>query len=361
MFTVGYADSPVIPEEPILQTARQSAAAAAKPASPAVQPKQAKPTSTQTMTPPPQSPKPQPATPASLPPQTWVIRDLYVNPSTDAANQARLWAASRPADAAVMARIASQPQAMWYDGWSTNLQADVSAYVGQAAAANKMPVLVAYNIPARDCGQYSAGGATGATEYAAWIQRMVNGIAGRPAVVILEPDALPMLTTCLDAAGQQARLQMLQQAVAAFKSSRTTYVYIDAGNAGWVPAATMAGRLQQAGIGQADGFSLNVSNFYTTSQSVGYGTQLSGLVGGKHFVIDTSRNGNGAKSGGEWCNPDGRALGTTPTAIPSVSPLVDALLWVKIPGQSDGDCNGGPAAGEWWPDYALGLARSAGW
>jgi len=39
--------------------------------------------------------------------------------------------------------------------------------------------------------------------------------------------------------------------------------------------------------------------------------------------------------------------------------LVDAYLWIKTPGESDGTCNGGPKAGQWWADYALGLARSA--
>ena len=37
-----------------------------------------------------------------------------------------------------------------------------------------------------------------------------------------------------------------------------------------------------------------------------------------------------------------------------------ALLWIKQPGESDGTCNGGPNAGQWWADYALGLAQRAG-
>nr|ABK58684.1 unknown [Streptomyces fradiae] len=32
---------------------------------------------------------------------------------------------------------------------------------------------------------------------------------------------------------------------------------------------------------------------------------------------------------------------------------------IKRPGDSDGPCRGGPEAGQWWPDYALGLARNA--
>ena len=30
---------------------------------------------------------------------------------------------------------------------------------------------------------------------------------------------------------------------------------------------------------------------------------------------------------------------------------------VVVPGESDGACNGDPPAGQWWPEYALGLAQ----
>jgi endoglucanase len=76
-----------------------------------------------------------------------------------------------------------------------------------------------------------------------------------------------------------------------------------------------------------------------------------------HFVIDTSRNGKGPK-GTRWCNPPGRGLGAPPTTETG-NPLVDAFLWIKTPGESDGECNGAPKAGQWWPRYALGLARRA--
>ena len=81
-------------------------------------------------------------------------------------------------------------------------------------------------------------------------------------------------------------------------------------------------------------------------------------MGGKHFVVDTSRNGLGPTPDGQWCNPPGRALGAAPT-LETGDPAADAFLWIKRPGESDGACNGGPSAGTWWADYALGLARRA--
>jgi endoglucanase len=105
---------------------------------------------------------------------------------------------------------------------------------------------------------------------------------------------------------------------------------------------------------------MHVRRRAAADDSLAYGKELSALVGGKHFVIDTSRNGNGPYEEGDparrWCNPPGRALGETPTTR-TAGPLVDAYLWVKRPGESDGECRGGPKAGQWWQRYARGLVR----
>ena len=97
-----------------------------------------------------------------------------------------------------------------------------------------------------------------------------------------------------------------------------------------------------------------MANFLPTADNVTYGTAISKALGGTHFVIDTSRNGAAAEAEG-FCNPPGRRLGQAPTLDPGI-PLVDALLWIKRPGESDGDCGGGaPTAGEWYAAYALSL------
>ena len=78
------------------------------------------------------------------------------------------------------------------------------------------------------------------------------------------------------------------------------------------------------------------------------------IGGDPHFVIDVSRNGQGWR--GTWCNPEGAGLGQEPH-VTGGSTRLDALLWVKTPGLSDGTCNGGPAAGQWWESYALALVE----
>lgn len=275
---------------------------------------------------------------------------FYVDSNSSAASQASQWRTSRPNDAAKMDILAAQPTAKWFGNWSGDIQSAVSQYVSAASSAGKVPVLVAYNLPQRDCGGYSAGGTN---DYTNWIGGFARGIGSNKAVVILEPDSLSMLN-CLSASDQKSRLSLLSGAVSVLKSNPNTAVYLDAGHGNWIDAAVMAGRLGRANVQKADGFALNVSNFMPVDEETSYGSQISAQLGGKHFLIDTSRDGNG--SNGEWCNPWGRVVGKAPSMNTSSS-LVDAYLWIKIPGESDGNCNGGPSAGAWWPDYALSLVK----
>jgi cellulase/cellobiase CelA1 len=297
--------------------------------------------------------------------------------------------------------------------------------------------------------------------YENWVHGFAAGLGNRPAVVILEPDALAQLNSCLDRAQQQARLQMLTYAVKTLQTN-SDQVYLDAGHANWVPASQMAARLRAADIAQAYGFSLNVSYYDTTGREIGYATQLDRDLGmPKRFVIDTSRNGTrrasgrvalaagsaaqalpgagggslasrlftdpdtqaanwvrahpgdpraqtirqhianqptamwfGAWSGDitaavsaytaaasrehkvpvlvaynipdtncggtsnsgsqQWCNPPGKQLGSAPQVLDDHG---DMGLWIKAPGESDGDCGigAGTQAGEFSPSIATQL------
>ncbi len=282
---------------------------------------------------------------------------LYVDPNSSAKRQADAWRSSRPKDARQMDKIAAGADADWFGDWSGNVRAAVNGRVTTITNAGALPVLVAYNIPNRDCSGQSAGGASSPKAYKAWIRAFADGIGSRKAAVVIEPDAVA-LTSCLSKGDKATRLALIKDAVNVLEAKGNVATYIDAGHSRWVPAAEMATRLKEAGVGPADGFSLNVSNFQTTASNIAYGKNLSSRVGGDHFVIDTARNGLGPSPNNQWCNPPGRALGEKPKAA-TADPLVDAYLWIKPPGESDGACNGGPPAGQWWPKYALGLAQRA--
>ena len=284
---------------------------------------------------------------------------FYVDPASKA------MAAARAADppSAELTAVANTPQAYWLDqafGPGT-VAGTVSRYVGAAADAGAMPVLALYAIPHRDCGSYAAGGFGSGAGYRAWIDGIADGLAGRPAAIILEPDALAM-ADCLSGEQRQERFDLINYAVDTLTRDPAAAVYVDAGHSRWVDAGEMANRLNQAGVNRARGFSLNTTNYYTTEEQIGYGEAIAGMTGGAHYVIDTSRNGAGPAPEHplNWCNPDGRALGTPPTAA-TAGAHADAYLWVKRVGESDGSCGAGePAAGHFVSEYAISLARNAG-
>lgn len=280
---------------------------------------------------------------------TFTDATLYVDPDSNAKQQIRDWQSTRPHNAVALQRIAKQPTAKWFGDWNSAIRSDIDAYITTVHTANALPVIVLYNIPGRDCGNYSSGGSDDAAAYVDWIRRVANGIGKREAVVILEPDTLSL--DCL----YETSAEVIAEAVTILKSKPHIAVYLDAGHPNWIPPAEMAERLRSANVEAADGFALNVSNFYSNKKNLRYGRKISTLIQKKHFVIDTSRNGNGWN--GEWCNPSGMSIGKAPT-IETSHRLVDAFLWIKPPGESDGECNGGPAAGEWWAEYALDLVQN---
>jgi endoglucanase len=302
------------------------------------------------------------------PPAVGEPSPFWVDPDTRAARQADAWEArGRVGDAALLRRIADQPLATWVGDWIPDTVGEVRRITVAARRDHRIPVLVAYNIPQRDCGRHAAGGAADAAAYRRWIARVADGIGDRPVLVVLEPDAVADLVAGCEgaAAPPPGRAALLGEAVRVLKSHPGTPVYLDAGNPGRISDLRgLAATLRLAGIGRADAFSLNVAGFHATDASKEYGDRLSGLLGGAHYVIDTSRNGKGPwaavrRDAQSWCNPPDRALGPAPT-VRTGSLLVDAYLWVKRPGESDGVCRGAPPAGHWWSAYALELAREAG-
>ncbi|MFF2225235.1 glycoside hydrolase family 6 protein [Streptomyces globisporus] len=247
------------------------------------------------------------------------------------------WVRANPDDPrrpVIESRIAAQPAAVWFAAHNPGeIAGQVRAVTRGAAAAGRTPVLVPYAIPDRDCGGASRGGAPDLAAYDAWIREFARGLGAGAAIVILEPDAIA-LSDCLTAPERAARFASLARAGHTLRTA-------DPRAAG---AAT-----------NGDGIFTNVANFHRTADETAYARRVLTALGGPArlgAVIDTSRNGNGAPAAGEWCDPAGRALGRTPTTRTGEA-RIDAYLWVKLPGESDG-CSAAPGA--FSPDYAHGLA-----
>jgi len=283
-----------------------------------------------------------------------VAEAFYADPNSNAAS----WVRNNGADfrtPAIRDNIANKPAGKWFGDWSGDITKAVGDYVTAAATLKQTPILVAYNIPNRDCGQYSSGGLQSIDGYKNWISAFSRAVGNRKAVLILEPDAIA-LTDCLSTDGKAARLEMIRYAISQFKENApNALLYLDAGNSGWISAPEMANRLVQANIIDARGFSLNVSNYITTDSNTAYGDMVNAYLQQrlgitKPFVVDTSRNGNGAY-GKEWCDVAGRKLGATSTeSLTGMQP--EMTLWIKNPGNADGCA---ASAGTFVPQIAYNL------
>jgi endoglucanase len=282
---------------------------------------------------------------------------FYVDPDTNAAR----WVAANPGDsraAVIRDRIASVPQARWFTTTNTGtVRSEVDALVGAAAAAGKIPILVVYDIPNRDCGGASGGGAPTHEAYRAWVDQVAAGLAGRPAYIVLEPDVLALMTNCQSPEEQARTSSSIAYAGRTLKAgSAQAKVFVDIGHSAWLSPNEAAARLRAADVsGSADGISTNVSNYRTTADEVAFAKAVLAALGDSRLraVVDTSRNGNGP-AGSEWCDPPGRAIGT-PSTTDTGDAQVAAFLWVKLPGEADGCI---APAGQFVPQRAYELATS---
>lgn len=274
-------------------------------------------------------------------------RDLYVDPDSEAIRAVDAATGSATRDAFLT--IADQPTGIWLtpEEYPTG---EVGPYVAQvvadAASGDALPLFVVYGVPDRDCGQFSAGGTT-VEGYEAWVREIAVALDGTGTPVVLEPDSISLAEQCGDVEG---RLGLVKTAAATLTDAGAT-VYLDGGHSNWHSVQETADLLRRAGIADVHGFATNVSNYNDDASELAYAERLSAQLDGKPFVVDTGRNGNG--SDGTWCNPPGAALGAPPLSLEADG--MEANLWVKPPGESDGTCGGGPGAGEWWADRALSL------
>lgn len=287
---------------------------------------------------------------------------LYLDPDGHAAvDRAELERSGNHAAATRLSAIADHPTARWLTGAADD--PDVAALIVQAAVIQgTVPVFVLYNLPQRDAGAgLSAGGAGNAAAYTAWATRIAHALDNHRAIVIVEPDGVAAVADHrLSGEAAAERLATLRKTVTTLVSNPDLFVYLDAGNPGWTSPKDMAGPLEAAGVGQTRGISVNVANFYTDQDSARYGNAVAAVTGGAGVIVDSSRNGTGPAPPEKlsWCNPPGRALGRPPAIAPDDAP-VQAWLWIKQPGDSDGACHPGePPAGQWWREYALGLTTN---
>jgi endoglucanase len=102
----------------------------------------------------------------------------WVNPDGNAAKQVAAYRKDGDdKNAELIKKIADQPVGEWIG--PDNPGAEAKGYTEAAAKADRDALLVLYNIPHRDCGQFSKGGAADGSAYRAWVDQVATGI-GEP-------------------------------------------------------------------------------------------------------------------------------------------------------------------------------------
>jgi cellulose 1,4-beta-cellobiosidase len=319
-----------------------------------------------------------------------------------------------------MNSVREQPTALWLDRIAAvaKVPAWLAAAKEQSAEAGKpvVPVFVVYDLPNRDCAAKASNGELkieeqGEQRYRSeYIDAIVQHFASNPdqrIVAIIEPDSLPNLISNLGvekcALSKDVYIHSVAYAVSRL-SLPNVALYVDAAHSGWLGweanQRRMVGLVKEmldlaGGVDRIRGFATNVSNYNALTGDWGkrlessnpapnelmYVDMLRGTLndmglGDMHIVVDTSRNGQAEirSRWGNWCNIRGAGIGERPSIAPR--PGIDAYLWIKPPGESDGvadptatrsDENGGstdatagaPEAGQWFHSYFVELVQNA--
>ncbi|CAE6519565.1 unnamed protein product [Rhizoctonia solani] len=288
---------------------------------------------------------------------------------------ARLNAAGKSELAAKAAKVAQVPSFIWIS--DTAAVSTISGYLKNASDIQKstgkkqIVQLVVYNLPDRDCSAKASDGEfhlnnAGESRYEAYIKSVASQLQRYPDVSVaisLEPDSIGNLVTnlavpkCGNAAPAHKRLLGLAVALLQFPN---VSLYLDGAHAGWLgwpdnlaPTAAALGEIiKNAKTHNANatvrGLVTNVSNYNGLGNQeqqgrdeLKYINDLAPLLTAAgypaHFIVDQGRSGNqvAARDGGDWCNFKYAGFGPRPSTT-TPSPLVDAIVWVKPGGESDG-------------------------
>ncbi|KAF7166839.1 hypothetical protein CNMCM5623_000318 [Aspergillus felis] len=293
---------------------------------------------------------------------------------------------------------------------------DIKAQNDAGASPPIAGIFVVYDLPDRDCAALASNGELviadgGVEKYKAYIDSIceyIDNYSDTQIILVIEPDSLANLVTnmavpkCANA--HDAYLECTNYALTKL-SAPNVAMYLDAGHAGWLgwpanigPAAELYASVYKNASSSASvrGLVTNVANYnafvaptcpsYTQGNAVcdeksyinNFAPQLASAGFDAHFIVDTGRNGKqptGQLAWGDWCNVIGTGFGARPTTDTG-DKLVDAFVWVKPGGESDGtsdtsaeryDAHCGledalkpaPEAGTWFQAYFEQLLRSA--
>ncbi|GJJ14227.1 Beta-glucosidase cel3A [Clathrus columnatus] len=325
--------------------------------------------------------------------------------------------------AAQAAQVESIPVFFWMDVAAKVPTLGTYLAAASAAGGKQLVQAVIYDLPDRDCAAESSAGEfslanNGSALYMQYIDNIAAQVEAYPnvrVVFVVEPDGLANLVTNLSvqkcSEAQSAYITLVSYAISKLQQPNV-FLYLDAGHSGWLgwpanitPAAQLFAQvLQGAGSGATvRGLATGWSNFFSKLDVSNYNllrgaedpaqapnpnydeelyiNALAPLLTQNnfpaHFIVDQSRSGvSGIRTAeGDWCNVKGAGLGPRPSTNTG-NTLIDSIVWVKPPGESDGTSNTSsprydthcgqsdatqpaPEAGTWFQSYFVTLVENA--
>jgi hypothetical protein len=202
----------------------------------------------------------------------------------------------------LLAKIALAPKAKWFGHWIPNRQVagKVKAYVANARRGDR-DVLVQMTlfrmVPWEQDACTRLPTRAERRSYKDWYDRFARAVGDTHALVVLQPDG--PFALCAPH-GSRIPSTLIAYSARVLSALPHTSVYLDAGAADW-PAgpdgvAQAVRFLVPDGIRYARGFALNGTHYSATTDEVERGAAIAKALAdrgitGKHFVVNTSGNG----------------------------------------------------------------------
>jgi endoglucanase len=243
--------------------------------------------------------------------------------------------------------LLSQPRFRWFGAWNASPREAAATYVKDVTGGDPdigVQVGIFRLVPFEHAACTRLPSAREISDYKHWISEYAAGLGSARVALLLQPD-MPF-TLCLPHHSHVA-LNLIAWTVKQFDRLAHTTVYIDAGSSDWLRPSQAASMLKAAGVARARGFALNLTHFDSDVHEIAYGKKILALlarkgVRGKHFVLDTSKNGRPFTTQAHWrtflagtvCRSRASktcvTLGKAPTTNTGQS-AIDAFLWMGRP------------------------------
>ena len=202
-------------------------------------------------------------------------------------------------------KLAREPRFRWFGKFTRpRMQKKIRGFLDrvQCDQPGTVPLMVVMRHQGKGCsGTYRAGGEAEDRRTMKWYDDFVESVGDARVVIGFEPDSLGTVD-CLARDRRQDRLDVLRYGVDRLSQLPNATVYLEAGASDWEPATRTAKQLRYIGISKVRGFMLNVTHHDWTRNNIKHGIELSRMVGGKHFIINTSYNGRGPLHYRKWLN-----------------------------------------------------------